>query len=82
MKSSSRRPPRTAIRTPDGLDHVYGVHALESLLGRGESPQELWVQQGAGNRLKELVATAQSGGARIREQPRDVLDQLTQGAAH
>ena len=53
MKSaSSRRSPRpatrTPVRTPDGLDHVYGVHALESLLARGESPKELWVQQGAG----------------------------------
>lgn len=80
--SSSRRHPQKAIRTPDGLDHVYGVHALESLLERGEAPRELWVQQGAGNRLKELVASAQASGARIKEQPRDVLDQLTQGAAH
>ncbi len=83
MKSaSSRRSPRQAIRTPDGLDQVYGVHALESLLERGETPRELWVQQGAGSRLKEVVASAQSRGARIKEQPRDLLDQLTQGAAH
>ena len=81
--SSSRRNPRTAaIRTPDGLDQVYGVHALESLLERGEAPRELWVQQGAGNRLKDVVANAQASGARIKEQPREVLDQLTQGAAH
>lgn len=83
MKSaSSRRSPRTAIRTPDGLDHVYGIHALESLLERGEAPRELWVQQGAGSRLKEVVASAQANGARVKEQSRDVLDQLTQGAAH
>ncbi|WP_404471224.1 23S rRNA (guanosine(2251)-2'-O)-methyltransferase RlmB [Vreelandella venusta] len=83
MKSaSSRRSPRTAIRTPDGLDHVYGIHALESLLERGEAPRELWVQQGAGSRLKEVVASAQASGARVKEQSRDVLDQLTQGAAH
>ncbi|UXZ54995.1 23S rRNA (guanosine(2251)-2'-O)-methyltransferase RlmB [Halomonas sp. 7T] len=80
--SSSRRNPRTAIRTPDGLDQVYGIHALESLLERGETPRELWLQQGAGSRLKEVVASAQAGGARVKEQPRDVLDQLTQGAAH
>ena len=81
--SSSRRNPRNAaIRTPDGLDQVYGVHALESLLERGEAPRELWVQQGAGNRLKDVVANAQASGARIKEQPREVLDQLTQGAAH
>ena len=79
MKSaSSRRGPKT----PDGLDQVYGVHALQSLLDRGEAPRELWVQQGAGSRLKELVAQAQSHGARVKEQPRDLLDQLTQGAAH
>jgi len=63
--SSSRRNPRNAaIRTPDGLDQVYGVHALESLLERGEAPRELWVQQGAGNRLKDVVANAQVSGAR------------------
>ncbi|KTG27585.1 23S rRNA methyltransferase [Idiomarina sp. WRN-38] len=81
--SSSRRNPRNAaIRTSDGLDQVYGVHALESLLERGEAPRELWVQQGVGNRLKDVVANAQVSGARIKEQPREVLDQLTQGAAH
>ncbi len=80
--SSSRRSPRPTVRTPDGLDQVYGVHALESLLERGETPLELWVQQGAGNRLKEVVASAQARGARIKEQSRDLLDQLTQGAAH
>ena len=79
--SSSRRNPRNAaIRTPDGLDQVYGVHALESLLERGEAPRELWVQQGAGSRLKDVVANAQVSGARIKEQSREVLDQLTQGA--
>lgn len=87
MKSEpSRRGPRSRSnagpKTPDGLDQVYGIHALQSLLDRGESPRELWVQQGAGSRLKEVVAQAQSRGARVKEQPRDLLDQLTQGAAH
>ncbi|MDP3536032.1 MAG: 23S rRNA (guanosine(2251)-2'-O)-methyltransferase RlmB [Halomonas sp.] len=83
MKSaSSRRSSRPVVRTPDGLDHVYGVHALESLLERGETPRELWVQQGAGTRLKEVIANTQARGARIKEQPRELLDQLTQGAAH
>lgn len=81
-----RRGPRSRSnagpKTPDGLDQVYGLHALQSLLDRGESPRELWVQQGAGSRLKEVVAQAQSRGARVKEQPRDLLDQLTQGAAH
>ncbi|TVP47186.1 MAG: 23S rRNA (guanosine(2251)-2'-O)-methyltransferase RlmB [Halomonas sp.] len=70
------------LKTPDGLDQVYGMHALQSQLDRGEAPRELWVQQGAGSRLKEIVAQAQSRGARVKEQPRDLLDQLTQGAAH
>ncbi|MGP9468508.1 23S rRNA (guanosine(2251)-2'-O)-methyltransferase RlmB [Halomonas sp. TP35] len=83
MKSaSSRRGARATVRTPDGLDQVYGIHALQSLLERGETPRELWVQQGAGSRLAEVVAQAQARGARIKEQPRDLLDQLTQGAAH
>lgn len=87
MKSEpSRRGPRSRShagpKTPDGLDQVYGMHALQSLLDRGESPRELWVQQGAGSRLKEVVAQAQSRGAHVKEQPRDLLDQLTQGAAH
>ncbi|MCO7247471.1 23S rRNA (guanosine(2251)-2'-O)-methyltransferase RlmB [Halomonas sp. Mc5H-6] len=79
MKSSAsqKRP-----NTPDGLDQVYGVHALQSLLERGEAPREIWVQQGAGNRLSELLTQAGGQGARIIEHPRVVLDQLTQGAAH
>lgn len=82
MKPSSRRSSRTAIRTPNGLDQVYGIHALESLLERGETPRELWVQQGASGRLQEVVACARASGVRVKEQPRELLDQLTQGAAH
>lgn len=80
MKSTSSR--RNAPRTPEGLDHVYGVHALQSLLDCGETPRELWVQAGVEKRLGELLGKAADGGARIKEQPRDILDQLTQGAAH
>ncbi|HSP31725.1 MAG TPA: RNA methyltransferase substrate-binding domain-containing protein, partial [Halomonas sp.] len=84
--ASTRRGPRShsgaAPKAPGGLDQVYGVHALQSLLDRGEAPRELWMQQGAGNRVKELVAQAQSQGAQVKEQSREVLDQLTQGAAH
>lgn len=83
MKSaSSRRGPRPTIRTPDGLDQVYGVHAIQSLMERGQAPRELWVQQGAGSRLSEVIGQAMAGGARVKEQPRELLDQLTQGAAH
>ncbi|MCA1771632.1 MAG: 23S rRNA (guanosine(2251)-2'-O)-methyltransferase RlmB [Halomonas sp.] len=79
MKSAASR---QRPRTPDGLDQVYGLHALQSLLERGETPREIWVQQGAGNRLSELLSQAHSQGAQIKEHSRAVLDQLTQGAAH
>ncbi|MCL7929871.1 23S rRNA (guanosine(2251)-2'-O)-methyltransferase RlmB [Halomonas llamarensis] len=79
MKSaSSRRGPRP----PEGLDQVFGIHALESLLERGESPKVLWIQQGASKRLHAIIAQAQSAGASVKEHPREALDQLTQGAAH
>ena len=51
---------------PNGLDSVFGVHAVRALLERGESPRELWVQEGdAGRRLSELVDTARSRGASV-----------------
>lgn len=66
MKSAgSRQRPRT----PDGLDQVYGVHALQSLLERGEAPKEIWVQQGAGNRLSELLTQAGGQGRRFKNIP-------------
>lgn len=68
---------------PGGLDAVFGVHAVRALLERGETPRELWVQDGdAGGRLTELVARARAGGARVQARPRDDLDRLAQGAAH
>ena len=68
---------------PNGLDSVFGVHAVRALLERGESPRELWVQEGdAGRRLSELVDTALSRGARLRSVPREELDGLSQGASH
>lgn len=76
--SSARRVPRP----PEGLDQVFGVHALESLLERGEAPKVLWVQSGTGKRLQALTHQARALGASIQEQPRDVLDQLTKGASH
>lgn len=83
MKSGSRRGgSRTSVRAPEGLEEVYGVHALESLLERGEAPRELWIQQGAGKRLNLLIERARAKGARLKEQPREVLDQLTGGATH
>ncbi|KXS39790.1 MAG: 23S rRNA (guanosine2251-2'-O)-methyltransferase [Halomonadaceae bacterium T82-2] len=71
------------IATPPGLDGVFGVHAVEALLDRGESPRELWYQEGAAERrLGELLARAGEAGARLVAQPREVLDGLAQGASH
>lgn len=87
MKSASRRGAKApkgpkGPKMPEGLDVVYGVHALQSLLDRGEAPRELWVQSGAEKRLQELAAQAQQMGARVVAQPRDVLDQISQEASH
>lgn len=81
-----KRPHRSAggkPAIPGGLEAVFGVHAVRALLDRGETPRELWVQEGsAGDRLAELVESAGSRGARILTRPRDELDRLSQGAAH
>ncbi|WP_257721109.1 23S rRNA (guanosine(2251)-2'-O)-methyltransferase RlmB [Halomonas huangheensis] len=71
------------MATPNGLDSVFGVHAVKAMLERGESPHEMWVQEGdAGRRLAELIDTARSRGARLKAVPRDELDRLSQGASH
>lgn len=84
MKSASRRgakAPQTP-KAPQGLEVVYGIHALQSLLDRGEAPRELWLQAGVEKRLEELAVKAEQLGARLVKQPRETLDQMTQGAAH
>ncbi|MFO8044878.1 MAG: 23S rRNA (guanosine(2251)-2'-O)-methyltransferase RlmB [Halomonas sp.] len=78
-----RRPDGGKPAIPGGLEAVFGVHAVRALLERGETPRELWVQEGsAGGRLAELVESAVRRGARILTRPRDELDRLAQGAAH
>ncbi|SFT49534.1 23S rRNA (guanosine(2251)-2'-O)-methyltransferase RlmB [Halomonas saccharevitans] len=80
---ASRGAPRRAPSTPGGLEAVFGVHAVRALLDRGETPREVWVQEGsAGARLADLVEAARQGGARLQSRPRDELDQLAQGASH
>ena len=52
MKSASRRgakAPQTP-KAPQGLEVVYGIHALQSLLQCGEAPRELWLQAGVEKR--------------------------------
>lgn len=62
---------------------MHGVHAVRALLDRGEAPRELWIQEGdAATRLSELIECARSRGARVVAQSREVLDGLSQGAAH
>nr|WP_281182646.1 23S rRNA (guanosine(2251)-2'-O)-methyltransferase RlmB [Halomonas gudaonensis] len=62
---------------------MFGVHAVEALLARGEPPRELWVQEGAAERrLTTLVDRAQAVGLEPLAQPREVLDALAGGAAH
>lgn len=83
MAIRKRHKSRPGPQTPGGLDAVYGVHAVRALLDRGESPREVWVQEGgAATRLSDLVDIASQRGARLINQPRDVLDGLAQGAAH
>ncbi|PMR76642.1 23S rRNA (guanosine(2251)-2'-O)-methyltransferase RlmB [Billgrantia endophytica] len=78
-----KRPDRQAAGAPGGLDAVFGVHAMRALLDRGETPRELWVQEGdAGNRLAELVEMSRRGGARVQVRSRGELDRLSRGAAH
>ncbi|ATJ81704.1 23S rRNA (guanosine(2251)-2'-O)-methyltransferase RlmB [Halomonas beimenensis] len=78
-KPTHRRGPRV----PGGLEAVYGVHAVRALLERGESPRELWVQEGeAGGHRRGLLDRARARGARVTSHPRDELDRLAQGAAH
>ncbi|GGY00461.1 23S rRNA (guanosine-2'-O-)-methyltransferase RlmB [Litchfieldella qijiaojingensis] len=83
MSSRKRQGGRAGVKAPGGLDVVYGVHAVRALLERDEAPRELWIQEGgAASRLAEVVDRARSGGARIRTQSREALDDLAQGAAH
>ncbi|TFH88772.1 23S rRNA (guanosine(2251)-2'-O)-methyltransferase RlmB [Billgrantia azerbaijanica] len=66
-----------------GLEAVFGVHAVEALLARGEPPRELWVQEGdAERRLAGLGAQARDAGVRLVVRPREALDELASGAAH
>lgn len=66
---------------PRGLDAVHGVHAVETLLARQQVPAELWIQEGqAEKRLADIQHQAVSLGSRLVVQPRDVLDQVAEGA--
>lgn len=81
--SKPRRDRRAAVAGPPGLEAVFGVHAVEALLARGEPPRELWVQEGAAERrLAALVERARAAGLKPVAQPRETLDALVGSAAH
>lgn len=74
---------RRTAPVPNGLDSVFGVHAVRALLERGEVPRELWIQEGqAEMRLAALVEQARAAGARLVGQPREVLNELAGNGAH
>ncbi len=82
-RKGGKRQAQGAGGVPGGLDAVFGVHAVHALLDRGETPRELWVQEGdAEQRLAELVVKARRGGARVTVRPRDELERLASGASH
>ncbi|ARS53434.1 23S rRNA (guanosine(2251)-2'-O)-methyltransferase RlmB [Kushneria konosiri] len=66
---------------PRGLDAVHGVHAVETLLMRQQVPSQLWIQEGqAEKRLADIQQQASALGARVVLQPREMLDQVAEGA--
>ncbi|WP_110668688.1 23S rRNA (guanosine(2251)-2'-O)-methyltransferase RlmB [Salinicola halophilus] len=73
----------SAVSAPDGLEAIYGVHAVQALLERGQPPRRLWVQQGdAERRLATLLEQAQTAGCRVERVARETLDALSGNAAH
>ncbi|WP_264477198.1 23S rRNA (guanosine(2251)-2'-O)-methyltransferase RlmB [Halomonas sp. M20] len=72
----------SAVR-PNGLDAVFGMHAVEALFNQDAMPRELWVQEGqAETRLSALVDKARHAGTHVTHHPREVLDDIAQGSAH
>ena len=55
------KPSRARVATPEGLDAVYGVHAVRALFEHGQPPRELWIQEGRAE--ARLVETYPSIGA-------------------
>lgn len=84
-KAPGARPARrrNAKPAPGGLEAVFGVHAVEALVARGERPRELWVQEGAAQqRLAALLEATRADGGRVVQCSREALDELAGGVAH
>ncbi|KFF49564.1 23S rRNA methyltransferase [Gammaproteobacteria bacterium MFB021] len=82
-RARKSRPALERPRTPDGLEPVYGVHAVRALFARGQPPRVLWVQQGhAEQRLDDLLGEAHAAGCELKRVTREVLDALSGPAAH
>lgn len=70
-------------RTPDGLESVYGVHAVRALFERGQPPRVLWIQQGhAEQRLESMLQQAHEAGCELKRVPRETLDAISNQASH
>ncbi|WP_303853488.1 23S rRNA (guanosine(2251)-2'-O)-methyltransferase RlmB [Salinicola salarius] len=70
-------------RTPDGLEPVYGVHAVRALFERGQPPRVLWIQQGhAEHRLEALLQLAHAAGCDLKRVGRETLDGISNQASH
>lgn len=62
---------------------VYGIHAVRSALQRNSgSISEVWVQDGAGRRLGELLAEIEAAGVPVCFKARTALDQIVGDARH
>lgn len=67
---------------PDGLDLVYGVHALQGLVNRDLFPAQVWVQVGTRRRHADMLSSIEAGGGKVVEMPREALDSVTRDASH
>ncbi|WP_434084388.1 23S rRNA (guanosine(2251)-2'-O)-methyltransferase RlmB [Larsenimonas rhizosphaerae] len=77
-----KKPSRSTGHQPEGLDPVFGLHAVQALLAN-QLPEKVWLQEGeAERRLAGLVDTLQERGVPIEFQPRQELDRLAGGASH
>lgn len=78
--------PATAPQLPNGLEPVYGVHSVETLLSRDAAASKvhtLWVQQGdAERRLEMLAVQARAAGVMVEFMTREQLDAAAGGGNH
>jgi 23S rRNA (guanosine2251-2'-O)-methyltransferase len=61
--------------------HIYGIHAVDSLLRQNpKSIQRLWLQQGRDDkRMAALLELAQNQGVPVVREPRKAMDEMVKG---